>query len=273
VPSLVPPKASATSAAPGEILTLLDGSSLSNGNSPSAVVVTQQAFPNGSRTYTYTGETDGFEQLLIAGNIVYNSSFSNSVLIEDCTVKFERGLGIGVHALNTRVVGCEIEKASQVGIHAGGGMVPGYPWLGQGSPPHALEIANCTLDQAGGFDTPGSMTASIEIAVAIGHSAWNVPTYSSARDVIEFTWVHDNVIQSAPRAGIFVANVGGPSDAALRILDNQFISCGDDGNQIEERRYAIAVKTCGTGSVTGNTFVDCPNPIYNPNSPNVIVGP
>lgn len=246
---------------PNQIMMLLD-TSLSSSTQEFATILS-----TAGGVYAYANPSPGFETRLQQGGLAFNASQAIlGAVIERCTVTNTKGVGISVRSASTRVVDCQVKKVTVAGIFAGGGLVCAYPWFAYAAPPHFLEITGCDLDEAGGFN-PFLGLSSIEVVVASGGSV-QMPTYSAARDVILEVNIHDNSIRNAPRAGVFAANVGGV--AGLLVQNNTFVNCGNAGTK-PEHQHAVSFTTCDSGTVSGNTFVNSPNQVYNPNSPNVTV--
>ncbi len=267
-----------TSAEVGESMVLLDPATLSSSSQEEAVI-TKKSWTgpvDAEWIYTYGFETPGFEARLwsAAGGFTYNPWYSiQGAVVQNCTVKSDRGVGITVRGVNTQVLGCTIERVTVCGIHAGGGMACLYPWGGAGSPPHSLVIQGCILNRAGGFVEGQANTGSIEVAVAL--SSMDIPpysvypVYSTAGDVILDVTIDGNTIQNAPRAGLFVANIGGSQ--GILVTNNTFQSCGDSTPNVPAEQYAVAIETCSVGGGSGNTWVNCPNQVYYHNSPGISI--
>lgn len=276
---------------PGQLMVLVDKNTMSSGTLEYATIVshpTAYKQPNGAvhLEYTYTNPSPGFGFLLSAclapsRAFAYNPSYSLSgAVVEDCRVAGNRGIGIVVRSVFTQVARCEINNTHECGIHAGGGMVDAYPWWGAGAPPHLLTIEDCYLDRCG--SSPHIATkGSIEIAVAQSElrngPPWNPclyyvnPIYPAATDVTLDVTLTRNVIKNFPRAGLFVANVGGAN--GIQVTNNSFQYSGSSDPCHPEHGYAVAVETCGSGLVGNNQYIDCKGKFWQHASPNVVFIP
>lgn len=260
----------------GDVVVMLDGATLSSSTMETALVV-GRTWTGSEWAYTYGSETAGFTGRLTGNGIAFNPHYAaQGALVRNCTVRSDRGVGITVRSVFTAVQDCAVERVSVCGLHAGGGMLCAYPWGGQGSPPHGLSITDCKFDQAGGFVDHSPITGSVEISVVQssvpqGPTApyWINPVYSPARDVILDVTITGNEFHNAPRAAIFAANVGGSQ--GIRVDGNTFVSCGGPTRPTVAEQHAVAIDTCGAGGGVGNTWINCPNQVHNPNSPSISI--
>lgn len=160
-------------------------------------------------------------------------------------------------------------------------MVNSYPWDGAGAPPHGLVIKYSTLQRCG--STPWSKThGAIEIGIAQSSvlvttpaACWGTyPVYSTSRDVIRNVDIHDNQILDYPRAGIFAANVGGPTDVdGIEIWNNTFVNSGPSNSCSPEYGNAVALESCWNGTVQFNTYTNYVSTFYQSNCLDILWAP
>lgn len=267
----------------GSVVALIDGSSLSPASVQLAAITgvtwTSSVAPIEIR-YAYAPASPALFAAALANpnTVVLDGAPSSAgAVIEDCSVKGVRGVGITTRGAFTRVSRCFVADALVCGIHSGGGLVDAYPWFGAGAPALGLTIENCVIDRCGGVAPYLAITGAIEIALAIGPDGllpncqyYIRPKYAPTPDVMQNVVLSRNVISRAPRAGLFAANVGGAS-GGLQVFGNTFIDCGSEVSQcLPETNSAITIENCGNGLVSANTFLQCANKFTPVNSSGVI---
>jgi hypothetical protein len=269
---------------PNQLMAFLDGTTLSPASAEWGVV---QDWPTATQVggsyrlrYRFSATSPNLPMRLLGATaaapmVSYNPMYSAmGGLVANCTVTGPRGIGIVVRSVNTTVSNCAITDTMECGLHAGGGFVNAYPWWGQGAPPHNLLVQSCLLTRCG--LTGGTLTnGAIEIAVAQsgqklnGPCIWGwMPIYASTPDVIQNVTLDGNTIVDYPRAGIFAANVGGPS--GITITNNTFVNAGAFNPCHPEYGHCVALQSCGSGLIQSNTYFNYVGKYWQNASGNVV---